>query len=123
MKLFYTILVACALSATSCTNQAKFNESDFIGSWVQPIPGITGEQGFLLEEGGKAESVNMATLQYDSWNLQGNQLILSGKSLGNGTTIAFQDTLTVLRLTNDSLVVSQNRGKHAELHYTRMNTK
>lgn len=30
------------------------------GTWVEPIPGMAGEQGFTLEKGGRAESVNMA---------------------------------------------------------------
>lgn len=81
---------------------------------------MEGEQGIKLEVEGKAQSINMATLQYDSWSLQDNQLILSGESLGNGGAFKFQDTLSVVRLTNDSLVVSQNRGNHSEIHYARV---
>ena len=41
------------------------NES-LVGKWVQPVPGMPQiEQGFILEEGGKASSVNMATLSYE----------------------------------------------------------
>lgn len=74
---------------------------------MQPsgLPGI--EQGFTLEEGGKAASVNMATLQYEAWRLQGSSLILTGKSIGNGQTIAFTDTLTVAALTQDSLTLKK----------------
>ena len=35
------------------------------GSWVEPIPGMTsGKQGFKLERGELASSINMATLTY-----------------------------------------------------------
>lgn len=45
------------------------------------------KQGFVLEADGKASSVNMATLVYGSWKLEGRRLILSGRSLGNRQTI------------------------------------
>lgn len=81
------------------------NES-LVGKWVQPVPGMPQiEQGFILEEGGKASSVNMATLSYERWEKQKNKLILSGKSIGNHQTIAFSDTLTIEKLTQDSLVL------------------
>lgn len=95
-------LFLCAAAVallTACAN----NEKDIAGTWMQPsgLPGI--EQGFTLEEGGKAASVNMATLQYEAWQLQGSSLILTGKSIGNGQTIAFADTLEIKLLTQDSL--------------------
>ena len=80
------------------------------GSWVEPIPGMPGqEQGFTLEAGGKASSINMATLQYESWKQEGDLLILSGKSLGNGQTISFADTLEVKKLDADSLILQQGQ--------------
>lgn len=95
-------LFLCAAAVallTACAN----NEKDIAGTWMQPsgLPGI--EQGFTLEEGGKAASVNMATLQYEAWRLQGSSLILTGKSIGNGQTIAFADTMEIELLTQDSL--------------------
>ena len=36
-----------------------------VGKWTQPVPNMPQmEQGFVLEEGGKASSVNMATFYY-----------------------------------------------------------
>ena len=85
----------------SCNGQAKIE-----GTWLEPIPGMENRlQGFKLEDNGKASSVNMATLLYDSWKQDGNHLILSGKSIGNGTTFAFTDTLVVDNLTEDSLIL------------------
>ena len=69
--------------------------------------GMEGQvQGIRLDEGGKASSVNMATLQYESWSQEGSTLVLTGKSIGNALTIEFSDTLTVEKLTADSLVLS-----------------
>lgn len=131
-RIFLCALVAgVTLSVASCGgSQSKTEASDsippaqnespaLVGSWVEPIPGMNGEQGVKLEENGKAQSINMATLQYESWTLQGNTLVLAGKSLGNGTTIEFKDTLTVVSLTADSLIVAPNRGEGMERHYSR----
>lgn len=78
------------------------------GEWVQPVPGMVGsEQGFSLQAGGKAESIGMATLQYESWAREGDRLILKGKSIGNHQTLDFSDTLSVEKLTADSLVLKR----------------
>lgn len=90
-----------------------------VGSWVEPIPGIEGQvQGIKMEEGGVASSVNMATLVYESWKQEGDQLILTGKSIGNGQTIEFTDTMDIEKLTADSLVLG-NRGM--EIRYAKQN--
>lgn len=74
------------------------------GAWVESVPGMEGqEQGVTLTLGGRASSINMATLQYETWERQGDLLILSGRSIGNGQTIAFTDTLTIEKLTSDAL--------------------
>lgn len=78
------------------------------GKWVEPIPGMENQvQGIHLEEGGKASSINMATLQYENWNKDGNMLILSGKSIGNHQTISFSDTLTIEKLTDNELTLKK----------------
>jgi len=76
------------------------------GAWVEPVPGMANEvQGILIETGGRASSINMATLQYTSWSQDGNILILNGKSIGNGQTIEFSDTLEIRELTRETLVL------------------
>lgn len=64
-------------------------------------------QGVNLEKGGKASSINMATLQYEKWEKKGNMLILSGKSIGNHETISFTDTLTIEELTENKLTLKK----------------
>lgn len=78
------------------------------GKWVEPVPGMENQmQGVNLEKGGKASSINMATLQYEKWERKGDMLILSGKSIGNSETIAFVDTLTVVKCNNDNLTLQK----------------
>lgn len=94
------LLMALLGLVTSCNNES------ISGIWTQPIPGQEGRtQGMMLNENGTASSVNMATLQYESWKKVGDQLILTGKSIGNHQTISFTDTLTIHRLTVDSLIL------------------
>ena len=50
-----------------------------------------------LNADGTASSVNMYTLVLESWKREGDKLILTGKSVGNGINIAFTDTLTIDR--------------------------
>lgn len=78
------------------------------GKWVEPIPGMENQvQGINLEKGGKASSINMATLQYENWKKDGNMLILSGKSIGNHKKNSFSDTLTIEKLTNSELTLKK----------------
>lgn len=88
------------------------------GSWVEPVPGMEHMlQGIKIESGGKASSINMATLQYETWENKGDKLILTGKSIGNHQTLSFTDTLIIEKLTRDSLVLS--KGNYV-LRYTSM---
>lgn len=78
------------------------------GKWVEPIPGMENQmQGINLEKGGRASSINMATLQYEKWEKKGDKLILSGKSIGNHETNSFMDTLTIEKLTESDLTLKK----------------
>ena len=100
LKGFIACLPALALACQGTT--------DVSGTWLQPVPGLPGmEQGFTLAADGKASSVGMATLQYETWRQEDDRLILTGKSIGNGQTIAFTDTFRIERLTVDSLVLTK----------------
>ena len=84
-----------------------------IGAWVQPNP-IDAErvQGFNLYVEGDASSINMSTLLYERWSLDGRELTLSGWSLGNGQTFRFSDTWSIERLDARELVI--RRGERVE---------
>lgn len=80
------------------------------GSWVEPVPGMDEQtQGFTLNEDGTAVSINMATLQYQEWSASGDTLVLTGKSTGNGQTIDMADTLLIVNVNADTLVVRQHQ--------------
>ncbi len=82
------------------------------GTWVEPNPIEEGQfQGMKLEPDGSASSVNMFTLVYRYWVLEGDKLILSGQSIGNKQTIDFTDTLKVLKLDDESLVLANGNNE------------
>lgn len=83
------------------------------GNWIQPVPGLEGQtQGVVIERGGKAASINMATLVYTGWSLDNENLTLSGKSIGNGQTIDFSETYTAKMPDANTLVlIDKNGGK------------
>ena len=69
--------------------------AEAVGKWTMPDPidpeGVMGID-ILIE--GQAQSINMATLRYTSWELQGEagKILLKGQSVGNGQTIDFTET-------------------------------
>ena len=98
--------LTAGIVAALCMSCASAPQAAIEGSWVEQVPSMPGmEQGFTLETGGKAASINMATLQYNRWERRDDVLLLSGRSLGNGQTIDFTDTLQIKTLTADTLVV------------------
>ena len=103
--------IAAAALASRCMAACSGGQeaSPLVGGWVQPVPGMEQQnQGFRLAEDGTASSVNMATLQYEAWEETGDGLlVLRGKSIGNGQTISFADTLTIEKLTPDSLTLKK----------------
>ena len=99
------LLISCIASALviACSETVSLE-----GRWVEPIPGMENKiQGIELEKGGQASSINMATLQYEKWEQQGNKLILSGKSIGNGQSGDFTDILTIEKVTDNELVLKK----------------
>ncbi len=103
------VLAAGAVLLAGCVSHG---EAPLEGEWLQPVPGMAAlQQGFRLQAGGKAGSVGMATLQYESWSRERDELVLTGCSIGNGQTIPFADTLRIVRLSADSLVVACRGGE------------
>ena len=82
------------------------------GTWTEPNPIKPDEaQGFILSQDGTARSVGMATLLYENWNLDDNELTMNYKSIGNGQTLEGTDTLTIVKINADSLVLADKAGK------------
>ena len=101
------VIVGLGVIVASCS--ARYSDESFVGKWIEVMPAnpqIT--QGITIEADGNARSIGMQTLKYEGWKYDGKNLILTGKSIGNGQTIAFTDTLEVVRLDQDTMSL----GKH-----------
>ena len=103
--------IAAASLASLCMAACSGGQevSPLVGGWVQPVPCMEQQnQGFRLAEDGTASSVNMATLQYEAWEETGDGLlVLRGKSIGNGQTLPFADTLLLRSVDGDSLILQK----------------
>ena len=69
--------------------------AEAVGRWTVPDPSIAAKvMGVELQTEGRAQSINMATLIYTGWELQGEagKILLKGQSIGNGQTIGFTET-------------------------------
>ena len=108
-RMFFVTAFAVVAVLSSCS--ARFTEADLLGVWVAPVSEGDMVQGFRLDKGGVAYSINMATLVYESWKCDGDLLILNGRSLGNGQNIEFADTLHVAKADGANLVLSGADGK------------
>ncbi len=95
------------MPATKVATDATYN--DAVGRWtmVDPIDS-TKVMGIELEIEGVAKSINMATLVYSSWELQGeaNKILLKGQSVGNGQTIDFTETGVISKNEEGKLLLS-----------------
>ena len=92
---------------------------DIYGKWVEPVPSMPGViQGFDLEQGGVAESINMATLQYNAWRVDGNKLILSGESIGNHQIIEFTEEYEIVSVDDNTLVLKNGDDVREFTRYT-----
>lgn len=98
-------LPALSLLAASCSMQPS--PANLSGCWTQPIPGQPGHvQGMQLLPDGGASSINMYTLLYKGWSLDGDRLTLTGKSIGNGNSSIFTTTSTIDRLSKTTLILN-----------------
>lgn len=66
------------------------------GSWTMSNPeDSAGVIGVKLMAGGKAESINMPTLPYSSWQQTGDTVVLKGKSIIDNEAENITDTCIV----------------------------
>ena len=78
--------------ATKVITDATYTRA--VGIWTRPDPIAPGKKmGIEIMVEGKAVSINMASLVYSSWALQGdaNRITLHGKSLGNRQSLDITD--------------------------------
>lgn len=99
------VLVVTATAAFGACSGQKGVEKELVGTWLTPIEGQEGSQGFELKADGTAASVNMATLQVENWKVEGENLILQVRSIGNGQTIESSDTVRIVSVAADKLEI------------------
>ena len=111
MKKQATILTASAIAITlvACGPSKNFNEKELTGNWIEIMPvNQQIRQGVTLKEKGEAESIGMATLKYEKWQLlPDGHIVLDGKSIGNHQTLDFSDTLAIISLSNNTLTLGK----------------
>ncbi len=117
-----SMMLAVAVGVlASCHTATRKDMKDFAGNWIEVMPANTQYlQGVTLNTDGTASSIGMATLKYESWSLSGDRLVLNGKSIGNGQTLDFSDTLDVVNLTTDSMTLGRFGSYH--IGYYRLGT-
>lgn len=85
-------------AATKVATDPTYAEA--VGRWTMPDPiDSEGVMGIEIEIEGAARSINMATLVYTAWELQGEagKILLKGRSIGNKQTIDFTQTGTIAK--------------------------
>lgn len=108
------VLAICAIGIAVVVGMrgSPPSTSAFVGDWVEPNPIMEEEmQGFSLREKGIAESIDLATLQYRQWRVEGGDLVLSGVSIGNGTSSDFEDTYRVVSVDGKRLELIDPQGQ------------
>ena len=81
---------------------ADINDQLLLGSWLD-----TSESAlhFSVFQDGSARSDNMATLLYQKWRLEGTNLILTVKSIGNGSSSTGEEVYEIQTLTEKKMTL------------------
>jgi hypothetical protein len=114
---FFPLVLLAACASKPAVEPITIDTTDqvqpsLMGTWVQTIEGMEpAEQGFSLLDSAVATSVNMETLKYTHWKQQGDTLMLSGLSIGNGVSFAFTDTCRFQLTHTDTLALTYSYGK------------
>lgn len=94
----YNGKLADGTTASKVSTDPTYAEA--VGNWTMPDPiDPDGVMGIRIMVEGEAQSINMATLHYTSWELQGEagKILLKGVSEGSGSPIEFTETATIAK--------------------------
>ena len=111
----YAVGDEMAVAVNSDTTEATLviNKSALNGNWVMPNPlDGSADVGISIQKGGTAESIDQGNIVYKSWRLFNGKLLITAVNddgIGDEETLVF----TILRLTPDSLVISQKTAASA----------
>ena len=86
-----------------------------LGSWVNK----ESEMGFTLADGGKASSINMATLDYNSWQLIENKIILNSTSKGVSNPVTTDEIYIVRNITPSAMILSPSNNPETKWTYNK----
>lgn len=106
MILSVLILVTGLATLGSCkeikNTKNNIEKELLIGSWLD----LSGSAlHFSMLKDGTAHSDNMKTLLYKKWRLEENKLILTVKSIGNGTSSIGEDVYEIKVLTEKKMIL------------------
>lgn len=106
-KVLFFAVLALGLMVSSCSNEEE--TPSIVGTWVLP-EGYVEEIGLALNEDGSASGINTFDVVYKSWEKVDNKLVLKGYNTDNYPKTSFSDTLTIEKITDNELVLSEKSG-------------
>lgn len=133
MKRILLILIAIVLSLTGCgkviknisskdsssVNVKKYSSpvkmENLWGRWVNDGD----HMGFEIKMGGKASSINMPSLDYHYWKLEGHNLILNSTTKDATNPVSSDEVFIIRELTSTKLIVSPSEKPEIWWSYTK----
>ncbi len=101
------------VSLVAC--QSKDQDS-VIGKWTMSGENQT-SAGFVFDKEGIASAFPAGEVEYKTWEMQGDNLILHGRKMENGSSAEFDQTLKVISIKDNTLIVENEDGQ--TLTYTK----
>ena len=83
-------------------SDTTINKDLLVGSWLDSSEAAL---HFTMFEDGTARSDNMETLLYEKWRLEGDKLIITAKSIGNGSSSVGDDVYEIQELTDKKMIL------------------
>jgi hypothetical protein len=105
-KVVLLFVLASLLQGCRSTPTASSRATTPIGRWsITSDDASTDHHGVELLQDGRARSINLLSLHFDSWLQRGDTLILSGRSVVEETETLFSDTMKILSITDSQMVL------------------
>lgn len=100
------LALAVAVCMVSC---CKTEDIDLSGTWIRFEANRSGwGHGMKLDSDGTASEVNIWGVILDSWEKDGDKLIIKGKNVQHRIALPFTDTLIIdKKSTRDSIILRQ----------------
>ena len=107
MKKFALVLTCClaVVCLVSCNKKPSV-----VGNWKEVRSSFLSDTiGFTMNQDGTMDCYNTGYIRYEKWsqNEEGDQLRIEGVIIGGE---AFDETMTILKLTEDTLKFKDNSG-------------